>query len=360
MITSAMWTTRIFAIAGLSYTLLWPGQAFAQTSGNQAGRAAAYQKARGAMAAEDWRGAERIFNELWSKSHTYDVALGLGQVELNLKEYRASAQHLAFGLRNLPPKEKPELEAKALDGLRFVKARVVELQVTVDRTGASVLIDGETIGVSPIEGAVFVDPGPHQIEAQMTGRAPAKQSFDAKAGETKTLSLVFSGLELPFQTDTVPATAGPPKITPVPGVASGLEEQSPPVSDRNTSVQPRTVALWTGVGVTALSAGLSVVFALKGSSAKDDATRAGASLGPKTCPSVENSSTCSDIDRSLSDRESANKIANVSFVVAGVAAIATTVLYVAWPRRRAQSGEHVHVVPIATRDAAGLLFNASF
>ncbi|HKO53853.1 MAG TPA: hypothetical protein VJV79_39370, partial [Polyangiaceae bacterium] len=117
---------------------------------------------------------------------------------------------------------------------------------------------------------------------------------------------------------------------------------------------------WSGVGVTAVALGIGVGFALKGAAADNRAEEARGTYPPGTCPSLDSSSPCNEIDEALSDRESANKIANVSFIVAGVAAVATATMFFVWPRRHNGTAGHVQIVPIATRDTGGLMVNASF
>jgi hypothetical protein len=343
-----MRTKTIIALASLSCALLGSAQATAQTSGSEANRVA-YQKARDAMVAQDWRSANRILNELWAKSRTYDVALSLGQVELNLEQYRDSAEHLSFGLRNLPPKEKSDLEAKALAGLEYAKKRVGTLHVTVDRPGASVLIDGIAAGTSPLLGELFVTPGPHAVEARLNDRAPAKQTFQVTAGETRTIDLKFAAPALLFGGDAVASGA--------PAARSGPSDAP---HAKNHTNQARTIALWSGVGVTAVAASVGLIFALKGASANSEAEDAAAQLPPGSCQPPSASSLCSDLSQAYADRDSANQTANVSFVIAGVAAVATATMFLVWPKSTPASAARIHVLPLATRESGGLTIHATF
>jgi len=345
----------LFAL-GLSCSL-FSASASAQT--NQAERAAAYQHGRDAMAAGDWRGAQKIFSDLWTKNHTYDVALNLGQVELNLEMYRDAAEHLSYGLRYLPAKEKPELEGKASRGLKFARQRVGALQISVE-TGATVLVDGTEVGTAPLDGDVFVTPGEHFLTARVPNRSPAQETVTAKAGETLSVALVFSG---PALVASSPASAPTPEAPPV---ASGLESPQnpnpPPLpASTDSSVEPRTIALWSGVGVTVVASGIGTVFALKASSASADAKNARDQLaqqsGSNAC--VSGNSACAAVEGAFNKRNDNNRAANVSFVVAGVAAAGTVAMYFLWPRSQSKQ-DSFHFVPAVAPGAASLNLLGSF
>src|SRR4051812_18138858 len=102
---------RLSALAFV-IALSTPHPAHAETRDPTA-RRAAYLDAKAAIVAKDWVKAQGILNDLWAEAETYDVALGLGQAELNLAQYARAAQHLSFALEHMPPRESPELHARA-------------------------------------------------------------------------------------------------------------------------------------------------------------------------------------------------------------------------------------------------------
>jgi hypothetical protein len=313
-------------------------------NGETAFEAGRYEEARGA------------FLDAWSVRQTYDVASSLAQVELKLHRYRDAAEHLDYCLRHFAPSESAKILERVQKGFAAAKSHVGAVKVTSNREGAEIFVDSVRVGTAPLPAVVFVEPGKRRIAARVNGES-SEQFVNAEAGKDYVAELTLqAGLVLPFETDGPPAGALPP---PVPGVVSGGAEP-PPATDQSRSVQPRTIALWSGVGVTAVAAGVGLIFALKGSSANSDAKDHAQTLPPGSCPSPENATSCAALEDSLSDRESANKIANISFVVAGVAAVATATMFFVWPRRRAETARHVQIVPIATRDAGGLIINASF
>jgi len=309
-----------------------------------------YQKGSDALRAKNWAEAERLFKQLWVEHATYDVAIGLGQSELLQKKYRDAAEHLAFGIRNYPPREKLETLEMPKQALLAARKHVASLRVLVDRPNAKVFVDDLYVGTTPLEGELFVEGGAHTVEARYEGLPAKRQTIDAKVdGE--------QSLQLDLGEEPGPAPLLVPATTASGPTSSGLETNSKKTTH---AVEARTVALWTGVGVTAVSLGLGVGFALKASSASKDAGNIQSQLPPGTCQLESNASLCASLEDSLNKRDNANLAATISFAVAGAAAAATTVMFLVWPTRRTEAAAQVHVVPIATLNTAGLVINGNF
>lgn len=78
----------------------------------------------------------------------------------------------------------------------FLKRENALFTVRSEPTGAVIFMDGREIGPAP---AVLdeVEPGPHQVEAALTGYKRAALRFDAKAGERRDLRLTLELAETP-------------------------------------------------------------------------------------------------------------------------------------------------------------------
>jgi len=64
--------------------------------------------------------------------------------------------------------------------------------------GAEIKLDGSSLGVAPIDRIVWIDPGEHVLEAELSGHAPYRAEIDAPAG-----SMVAGSVEL-VQHSSVP------------------------------------------------------------------------------------------------------------------------------------------------------------
>lgn len=317
------------------------------------------------MQAEKWDDALAIYQKLWAEERTYDVALSLGQVELNLKKYRDAAEHLEFGIRNMPPREEAAVSERARRMLDLARKEVGSLVIRVDRTNADVRIDGNAVGKSPLPPEVFVEPGSHSIEAEHEGSTPIRQMVTAIAGRQITMDLAFGD----------PSALSPPpaKTTPEPGEplrrvgpAPPPEQPAPAPGAEASSSGARTAVLVGGLAVTVVATAATITFALEGASASSDAddarAHAEARFGSNPCasPAGAASSECSDLSSALDRRASSNRIANLSLLVGVVAGISTATAFVLWPSARAGSDHAVRWVPVLDRNAAGAFVNGSF
>jgi serine/threonine-protein kinase len=110
--------------------------------------------------------------------------------------------------------------------LRFVLEPVtVILSVTSEPAGATVRLDGKSIGVSPIEGATF-PPGRHEVRIEKKGFLPYVHQIDGSAGEVVALTSRLT------RVSTAPGRIAPtpsPEWTPSPGDLVAYDETvSPP------------------------------------------------------------------------------------------------------------------------------------
>lgn len=197
----ALYIARI--ALGLAATSLCPAQAHAETSTNAQSvpeRTDAqpasedtqlrwlYREGNRLSTAGDLPGARKLLLRALAIRRTYDIAAGLGQVELRMQLPRDAAEHLEFAIRNFPPQPSENI----LNLLRrdFAEAQklVGTLLVSVNVAGADLSVDGKHVGTAPLEAPIFVEPGAHTLAAQQGNRRVAR-SVTAVAGGTERLRL---------------------------------------------------------------------------------------------------------------------------------------------------------------------------
>lgn len=233
--------------------LLWSAHAQAEPR-DAASRRAAYVEARDAIVAKNWAGARKILVELWAEAQSYDVALGLGQAELNLKQYAHAAQHLTYALGNLPPRESDELRARSQEFLDLAKQHLATVQIWVEPQDATIAVDGETVEPSP-SSEVFVEVGSHTIAARRADYQTAEVRVDALQGQTYPVR---------FQLSPSAPTAAPLTAPAVPApVASAPTLASPPPNPgakwaEHPSSQSSLVPVYIAAGVTAVGLGVGI------------------------------------------------------------------------------------------------------
>lgn len=328
-----------------------------------------FKAALHALKVDDRATAYRLFTQLWLTSPSFDVAVLLGQTEMLMEKYRDAAEHFSLAVRDMPSSE----PAKAQEGVRTAfakaKAKVGALKITVDESDAEVTIDAKLISKSSLELDAYVEPGTHVVRALHATLGAVEQTCEIKAGEQQSVDLKLSKptsnaqstqpAQLPFtsahldQPAPVKATE-PPKPPP-----------EPPAREHGRGPEARTIILISGVAITVLAAGTATYFGLKSHSLGTDAGSMGkqveSSYGKNGCatPMGATSSLCSDFRAKRNDQHDTGRAANISFAVAGVAAVATGLTYVLWPRSKTPTSAFV-VAPVAAPNAGGLMLQGNF
>lgn len=281
-----------------------------------------YRKAHEAIKAKKWDEARRLLLDLWARSHTYDVGSSLVYVENQAQHFAAAANYATFAIKNAPPIEKPEEIERLRAALDELKPRVGAVTVVVNRPGAEVRVDSELVGASPLESDVYVDVGPHQIEARLTDAPPASERVDALAGEKYRVNLTLAPAE----------PVGPA----LPAASSAPLAGTPPADSSSTPTRGRNYApaiVAASVGGVGLVGGI-VAFVVSANKHADADDRLGKLGGQNPCGSGSGSdparaSECSEIS-DLAD--GADTFRALGFVGLGTAVAGGALTYALWPR----------------------------
>jgi hypothetical protein len=315
---------------------------------------AQYRKAFDALAKQNWAEARRLLLPLWAKSHTWDVAAGLGQAEFLLKNYADGAQYTAFALANVPPKEKTKTVDHLKAALVEMKAAVGTARISVSKDAAEVLIDGQTVGVAPLLTEVYLNPGSRQLEARLSSGGSGEQTLEVTAGQSYQVALI---VEKP-QAEAAP-TIVPQQEPPKPATQTPTSE--PPISHDNATPNWAPVLITGGLAIVAV--GFGTGFALDASSAKSDGAKslssAEAQFGSNPCTTQKGASSgiCQELQTHQDRRSSSSTGATISFVAGGVFAAAAVASYFLWAKPESTQGRvDAWVAP----NAGGLRLQGSF
>ena len=288
-----------------------------------------YQKATDAATRKDWAESRRLFLDLWKHSPTYDVASGLGQAEFKLGHHAVGAHYMALAVASIPIKENLSSRYNIEDTLKDMKAKVGTVHVTV-KDGAEIRTDGELQGAAPLAVDVFLEPGPHLIEADL-GKTHTSKTLQVVAGETYTVEL------------TLPTAPPDTAVSPIESHATSSIE--PPPTTRSTDDAPsyskgRTFVLIGGSALTAVLLGVGVVEKVRAGNKQDDADGFASDVRAQqghSCTSRSDSPACGQLTDSIESRNSANKVATAAFVGAGIAAVGTAAIVLLWPKQAQRS-----------------------
>lgn len=221
--------------------------------------------------------ARAAFLQAYALKHHPAVLLNLAQSELRSGHEADAATHFAQFLRE--SKEATDAERQSAEaGLSAAKAVAAEVTVNVDEEGATVSLDGNAQGQSPLPGALYLTPGPHTITAKKEGRETTAQ-ITAAAGQTSSTHLRFKKAAAPAASDAEPkeeTTEEEPAKAEAAATPSDQPAEPPP--ETSSSRRPPFFQWLThhpagivGGSLTVVGVGTGVGFAIASSSAYSSA-----------------------------------------------------------------------------------------
>ena len=219
------------------------------------GAAAQQSYRKGMMRLHDGQVAQArsAFLSAWTLEPHWTIALALGDCCLKMDRRRDAAEHFDRALRTMPP-DHPSRPA-AEEALTRLRSRLAALHIEVDRDGAELWVDGMLLGTSPRPGPDYLEPGPRRVEARYPGKDTSTTVVDAVAGATHPVRLWVD--------------------TPAPDLA--VDEPittSVTVTREPESSHTKPILCWTGLGLTAVAAGVGVAYSLSAGSDADARTPA--------------------------------------------------------------------------------------
>src|SRR5690606_26908553 len=117
------------------------------------------------------------------------LLLNLAQSELRSGHEAEAAGHFARYLREHAEATEEQRQA-AREGLEAAKQAVGVVTLTVDQSGAEILVDGTSVGRSPLNDPLYLAPGEHTIVAQKGGEtARTTVMLTAGASTSETLNI---------------------------------------------------------------------------------------------------------------------------------------------------------------------------
>ncbi len=331
-------TTYAAAIAlALSVSFAAPS-ASAQPAGHPD---ALFEEGNKAYDASDYALAVKKYGEAFALKPSFDIAANLGAAELKLAQFAGAANHLAYAIRTFPPSGDPKKKAGAERLYGEARQKVGAFDVRAP-AGSEMLVDGKSAGKAPLADPVFVDPGPHEIEAR-DGDRNGKTSARVMASETTQVEVTLGE----------PGAAAPP-VTPPPGGDDGKAGDGPPLWPGIVLAATGGVALGVGLGLFAAGGSAeSDADAIAAELADSDATTCGATpsgpLADKCAEGADKQSTAHTLD-----------LAGGVLLGVGGAMAAGGVVYLIWAATSEQPPESATFQPWISPGLAGGAIHGSF
>jgi hypothetical protein len=267
--------------------------------------------------------AEAAYLAAWKVKKGYDLAANLGDVELLNGKARLAAEHLSYALREFPAGGKPALRQQLTKRLAEARQLVLAVHVEVNKPGAEVFVDGQSVGRAPIADDVFVDPAGCTVEAKLDGFVDAREA-----------------------------------VSPAKGGAANVKLTLVPKPERR-SVLPAVVL--GGVAVVGLASGIGLL-AAGGSKRSSAENLFNTILGDKkSCiATAANFDTrCTQLSEMSSSSDTLHNV-GVGLLVGGGAAALATGAYLLWPAPKTTTGSTWRVVPVVAETGGAILATGTF
>jgi len=285
---------------------------------------AAFREGNRAFAVGDYHAAFAAYRQAWSLKQAFDIACNLGRTEVELSLYRDAAEHLDYCLRTFSVSSRDEVRdanKRFHDLFVRVRAEVSALSVEARPAGAEITVDGASYGVSPLGHDIFLDPGTHRVRARLPGFQSDERSVVAEPGGTLSVALTLSQL---------------PAVAPVASVAGRPAEPTPsahPAVLPEPGMQPRTVVLLSGAGLSAVALGIGLGFAIDANAAHENAAELGNRIhqsGEGSCARAA-SADCLALTDEVSRQQNSHDAAQFALIASGGIAAATLAAWLLIP-----------------------------
>ncbi len=312
---------------------------------------ALYKKAQAAFEANDYEQARGLFLQAWAIQPSAEIALGLGQVELELKRYRDCAEHLDYAIRNIPPTVNESVLGKAKKALAESTAQLAVIRVTTNREGADISVDGKTVGKAPLAAPLFLEPGNHEIAAHF-GNSGITRPVSLQAGQE-------SSITLPLATQTnrsaSPWSSGAPRANP------GQPAPHPPQTEHpQRSIVPLIIGGATFLaGVTT-----AIMFRMDSNSQFSNADELRAKLAGSGCQGAKAASDdCAALMTTSQNGDRSRNWSTAGLLVA-TGALLGTVAYWYWPtsgtNSTAQGANRIKLSAGFANQASGIVLSGDY
>jgi hypothetical protein len=294
-----------------------------------------YEKGNKLFDEQKYSEAEAAYQAAWDLRKSFDLAGNLGEVEMQLEQFRDAAEHFAYAMREFPAGGKPEVREALTKRFEEARALVGAVKITTNVGGAKIVVDGKDVGQAPLPEAVFVDPGTRVIEARLAGHDDVLRTVQVEKGSSQEVSLVM-----------VPKVGGGGGIG-----GSGPGKKSLPL-------------IIAGAGVGAVGIGTGIGLLVAASSLKSDVlsirdTVPDAVCNPAHPQRADYAQTCSDVLSKLQRKDTFHNV-GVGVLIAGGVIAAGTIVYAVLPSKKKAPPMGLQVTPTLVPTFAGLSASGQF
>lgn len=185
----------------------------------------------------DYAAALFEFQQAYEARADYRLLFNIGVTALELKDYVSARDSLRQYLEQGGDEIAAERRAEVQQQLETLGKRIGSVTIVCNTHGATVSIDGEEVGTTPLDTPIELNLGAHQVTIEQYGHEPHRVEVDVAGGSSTTLDVSLAPI-----IDTMD-----------PGPTQPVEPLLPP------KAKPWRIATYVGLGLTAAAGvGLAV------------------------------------------------------------------------------------------------------
>lgn len=156
-----------------------------------------YQRGIGLYKESNFSAALSEFKAAYTALPSWEVLFNLGLCQRRLFQYgpaiRSFDRYLAEGGAKVPA----DRRAAVADELQQIRALTATVAVIVKGPTATVVIDGEPVGETPLGELVLLGPGKHLVRAERDGCSPDEKTIEVVSGQAQAVELDPKSLTAP-------------------------------------------------------------------------------------------------------------------------------------------------------------------
>lgn len=137
------------------------------------------------MKVEDFKGALAEFEQSVALYPTKNGLFNLGNCLKALHRYGEALETFERLEREFGKKLDAEMRDALARHLEDIRAVIAELEIRVDRAGATVRLDGAEVGESPLAEPLIVGPGEHRLEVSLGGYETVEREVTIVSGDRR-------------------------------------------------------------------------------------------------------------------------------------------------------------------------------
>jgi hypothetical protein len=153
-----------------------------------------WDAARDLLEANDYAGALVEYLRAYELSKNPRVLYNVGVCEKNLRHYARAVSRFRQELSDGQGKLSAEEQQNVKDAINALEQFVSTVEVTANEPGATLFIDNDEAGVTPLTAPVAIDVGPHVLRLHKDGFGDASQNVTIAGGAPAKASFVIEPL----------------------------------------------------------------------------------------------------------------------------------------------------------------------